>query len=68
MLKARSRTCAGRGDQRVRVGKELGADWCGGGRVREMGRRLTHVGVGLGHEGEQEVEGVADGAVGGAGR
>lgn len=29
---------------------------------------LTHVGVGLGHEGEEEAEGVADGAVGGARR
>lgn len=32
------------------------------------GAKLTHVGVGLGHEGDYEAERVADGGIGGAGR
>lgn len=43
----------------------LGFDEIGG---LEQGKRLTHVGVGLGHEGEDEAERVPDGGIGGTGR
>jgi len=52
-----------------RVGEE-GAEQLGAHEelIGDAEGKEPHVGVGLGHEGEQEVEGVADGAVGGAGR
>lgn len=52
-----------------RVGQE-GAEELGAHEelVGDAEGKKPHVGVGLGHEGEEEVEGVADGAVGGAGR
>ena len=64
MLKASSRTCTEEGITALGFG-EIGDWWC---RVKGGVGRLTHVGVGLGHEGEDEAERVPDGGIGGTGR
>ena len=64
MLKASSRTCTEEGIRALGFGENLGT---GAGEEGGVGR-LTHVGVGLGHEGEDEAERVPDGGVRGTGR